>query len=159
MKAFTLWEPWATLIAIGAKPYEFRSWPAPKYVVGQRIAIHAGARPVRLTEVEDLLARENSPEHWSTALKRDIALPFLTALHDKMILDRKGSHLPMSHIVCTAVVGEPVLGWKIAKEFGGQVNDSDRDQYSNWAWPMLDVRPIQPPIPMKGAQGLWNCNL
>ncbi len=26
MKAITLWQPWASLIAIGAKQYETRSW-------------------------------------------------------------------------------------------------------------------------------------
>jgi hypothetical protein len=26
MKAITLWQPWASLIAIGAKKYETRSW-------------------------------------------------------------------------------------------------------------------------------------
>jgi hypothetical protein len=30
MKALTIWQPWATLIMIGAKPHEFRGqwiWP------------------------------------------------------------------------------------------------------------------------------------
>lgn len=44
MRALTVWQPWASLIAVGAKPYEFRSWPAPAWIVGQRIAIHAGVR-------------------------------------------------------------------------------------------------------------------
>jgi hypothetical protein len=49
--AITIWQPWATLIAIGAKPFEFRSWPVPARLIGQRIAVHAGARPVRCKEV------------------------------------------------------------------------------------------------------------
>ena len=27
MKALTIWQPWATLIMLGAKPFEFRRWP------------------------------------------------------------------------------------------------------------------------------------
>lgn len=26
MKALTVWQPWASLIIMGAKPYEFRKW-------------------------------------------------------------------------------------------------------------------------------------
>lgn len=41
MKAISIYQPWATLIAIGAKKYETRSWMA--YHRGM-IAIHASAR-------------------------------------------------------------------------------------------------------------------
>ena len=51
VKALTIWQPWATLIMIGAKPHEFRGYPAPRFVRNQRIVIHAGARPVKPAEV------------------------------------------------------------------------------------------------------------
>jgi hypothetical protein len=41
----TLWEPWATLIAVGAKTIETRSWAAPPGLIGERIGIHAGRTP------------------------------------------------------------------------------------------------------------------
>jgi hypothetical protein len=44
MHAVTVWQPWATLIAEGLKPLEFRSRPLPSALVGTRIGIHAGAR-------------------------------------------------------------------------------------------------------------------
>lgn len=44
MKALTLWQPWASLIALGVKTIETRSWAAPKSLIGQRIAIHASKR-------------------------------------------------------------------------------------------------------------------
>lgn len=56
----TVWQPWATLIAEGFKPYEFRGWPAPRSLIGKRIAIHAGARPVRKDEVRQLLLQLQS---------------------------------------------------------------------------------------------------
>lgn len=47
MKAITLWQPWASLIAYGVKTRETRSWEPPRGLIGQRIAIHAAARPMR----------------------------------------------------------------------------------------------------------------
>ena len=45
--AITLHQPWASLIALGVKTVETRSWPAPTRLVGQRIAVHAGKRLIR----------------------------------------------------------------------------------------------------------------
>ena len=45
--AITLHQPWATLIALGVKTVETRSWPAPERLLGQTIAIHAGKRVAR----------------------------------------------------------------------------------------------------------------
>lgn len=42
MKALTIRQPWATLIALGVKTIETRSWRAPQSLIGQTIAIHAG---------------------------------------------------------------------------------------------------------------------
>ncbi|MCY4560236.1 MAG: ASCH domain-containing protein [Chloroflexi bacterium] len=47
MYAITLHQPWASLIALGLKTVETRSWPAPARLVGQTVAVHAGKRVVR----------------------------------------------------------------------------------------------------------------
>ena len=44
MKALTLYQPWASLIAHGVKTIETRSWAPPRRLIGQRIAIHAGRK-------------------------------------------------------------------------------------------------------------------
>ncbi|TIV83844.1 MAG: ASCH domain-containing protein [Mesorhizobium sp.] len=151
MKALTIWQPWATLIIAGVKPYEFRGWPAPRALRGQRIAIHAGARPVRKAEIADLIVRLRSSEAWSTGLKQQ-ALEMLERWH------RNPFDLPLSSIVGTAVLGQPSRAFEIIGEFGAKINDSDRDEHSNWAWPMLDVLPLEPIQPAKGAQGFWEWN-
>src|SRR5262245_34476504 len=46
MKAISLWQPWASLIAIGTKTMETRDWAPPREYLGGRIAIHAAKRPV-----------------------------------------------------------------------------------------------------------------
>ena len=75
--ALTVWQPWASLIVAGVKPYEFRGWPAPRAYRGAEIAIHAGARPVRRAEIADLILRLlDQNQAWTTCLKPE-ALPML----------------------------------------------------------------------------------
>lgn len=164
MKALTVWQPWASLIAIGAKPYEFRGWQPPKSIVGQRIAIHAGARPVKASEVRSLiLALNGHPRMSNPCLFKEFALPALERVlqalkqsPDTLFGTSEALTLPNSAIVCTAVVGEPKRGDECAREFGETYgNDSDREGTFNWGWPMLDVEPVTPPLPARGAQGLW----
>ena len=152
LPALTLWQPWASLIAIGAKPWEFRSWPAPKRLWGKRMAIHAGVRPVRTAEVLDLLARLSSAGGgWSTALKPDVAIPFL----EQVASDPK--RLPLSAVICTAQLGVPIRDLELAAVLGssGPLNDSDRDGHTNYGWPMLNVEVFATPLPARGARGLW----
>lgn len=152
MKALTIWQPWASLIMAGVKPYEFRSWPAPKYVRGKRSAIHAGARPVRRTELQELILQLRSPEAYFTGLKPE-ALPLLEGW-----LQNPG-RLPLSSILGTAVIGEPRRDAELLAEFGGPVMDSDRAEHHNWAWPLSDIEHLEPFHPAKGALGFWDCRL
>lgn len=52
MPAISLWQPWASFIAIGLKPYETRHWRPPSRLVGQRIAIHAAKRRLDTDDVQ-----------------------------------------------------------------------------------------------------------
>jgi len=146
VKALTIWQPWASLIVAGAKPYEFREWPAPRWVQGQRIAIHAGARSVRRAELADLLNRLASDIAWTTGLRPEIALPLLERWW------RAPQLLPLASVLGTAVLGTPRRSGEITGEFGGP---KDRPG-GNWAWPLTDIRPLEPIVPAKGAQGFWD---
>jgi hypothetical protein len=155
MKAITIWQPWASLIMVGAKPYEFRPKNYLRYVgapaIGECVVIHAGARTIKGAEIEDLLARLGD-EGGSTGLNPDIA---------RLVLERckaaaKYQALPLGCGLGTAVLGRPLNASRI---FRGPIADSDRaaadeDAY-NWAWPLEDVKPFDAPIPMRGAQGFW----
>lgn len=165
MKALTVWQPWASLIAVLAKPYEFRDWRPPPSIIGKRIAIHASARKVRPEEVLDLINRLLAKTDVPPCLVPEIALPFLRRVLDGLTATPPGSlfseggatpfTLPLSAIVCTAVVGEPKPGDVCGREFGWS-NDSDSDGTFNWGWPMQDVRPLVPAVPARGAQKLWD---
>jgi hypothetical protein len=161
IKALTIWQPWATLIMIGAKPYEFRSWEPPKSLIGERLAIHAGARPVKAAEVRALIMALRTDDRTTIpCLHKDIALPILERVLDGLkkvpASPSAAIKLPLSHVLGTVRVGEPKRGDLCAQEFGADAgNDSDRDGTFNWGWPMEDVQPLVPPLPTRGAQGLW----
>ena len=151
--ALTIWQPWATLIMIGAKPYEFRKWAAPGSHVGDWIVIHAGARSVKLEEVEDLLLRLGGTDD-GTGLREDIARPFLAGLFSRMTSGHSRSAgrtvLPLAAGLGTAVLGNPRRATAI---FSG--GDSTRVDHHVWAWPLSDVQTFAEPIPARGAQGFW----
>lgn len=152
LPAITLWQPWATLVAEGLKPFEFRRWAAPRAYVGQRIAIHAGARPVRKAEVAELLlGLQDQGRGWGTALVVEPSIALLERVHHTPGI------LPLSHVVCTAVLGTPRRATEIAREIYGSdgVNDSDRIDHAMWGWPLTAIERLEPPVPARGAQGFW----
>jgi len=151
MKAFTIWQPWASLIVIGAKPYEFRGWYPPESIIGARLGLHAAARPLKIPEVKELAYKLNRGD-LSVCLKPEIAVPFL----EKVLANP--TKLPLSHMLATAILGKPKRGDECAHEFGIEKGGNDRDRPGtfNWGWPMLDIQPFEPPIEARGAQGFWN---
>jgi hypothetical protein len=154
LKALTVWQPWASLIVLGAKPYEFRGWRFPQSMLDKRIVIHAAARRMKPAEVWEILRslRKGGEEAATTCLHRDKALEIL----EPLLKSNEHDPLPLGCGLGTAVLGEPRNGFEIAEEFGlPSVNDSDRDEHANWGWPMLDVERWDETVPMKGLQGFW----
>lgn len=149
--AITLWQPWASLVSVGAKRFEFRSWPAPARLVGLRVGVHAGARAMKRGELVDLLAKLKGPQWRETGLLRDDAVAFIEAVFDG------SATIPLSSMMCTATLGRPIRGKQLGLILGVElINDSDRDEHSNWGWPLSDIKPLRPPLPARGAQGWWN---
>lgn len=154
IKAFTVYQPWASLIMIGAKPYEFRKWSFVARKVGiapgDRIGIHAAARPVKPAEVLDIKNRLDDP-NCSTGLIADKA----RALIDRLLMARKCQGvIETSALLGTVKIGEPLLSTEIFPQWKGLVNDSDRLEHCKYAWPMNDPRQIIAK-PMNGAQGFF----
>lgn len=145
LKALTIYQPWATLIMGGAKPWEWRGWPAPNWLVGHRLVIHASARAVKREEVLDILRQMADGD---SSLIETIAKPILETAHT-------GSYL-LSCGLGTALVGQPINAFAWAKEHDKSGLDSDRIDHSKWAWPLTDIKPFAVPVPAKGMQGLWN---
>lgn len=154
-KALTIWQPWATLVMMGAKPHEFRRWKFTDKahlarLVSQRIVIHAGVRPPRLGEVDDVLERIDAGESDLAA----IAQPFLRLLRDALRRKDKAqisACTPLGAAVGTVILGEP----KNVVELFAHM-DSDRLDHHMYGWPMIEPQPFASPIPAMGAQGFWN---
>lgn len=155
MKAITLWQPWASLIMVGAKPWEFRSW---NYVArgvgvkpGDRIGIHAGARPIRPAEITDLLERLDDVAN-TTGLVPEIARALLERIN---AAHKCCGVVEMSALLGTAIIGAPRLSAEVKPEWAALIADSDRLEHCNWAWPMSNIQ-VMDPTPMRGAQGFFN---
>lgn len=144
MKALTIWQPWASLIMAGAKPYEFRRWAAPRSLWGQSIVIHAGTRPVRTRELAQLINQLHAGEN--IGIEHTRALDLLTKWW------RREADLPTASGLGTAVLGQPRRATDI---YAGSA-DSDRIDEHVWGWPLTEIQPFQPIVPMRGFQGLWN---
>ena len=131
MKAISLWQPWASLVAVGAKRYETRHWPAPDGLVGQRVAIHAAKRTSELH-------RREEPR-------------FMRAL--------PSGELPLGALVATARlhVVVSITPQDVAAVFA---QPSDEFWFGDWtpgryAWALRDVHRIDP-IPYRGSQGWFD---
>lgn len=138
MKAISLWEPWASLIAVGAKRFETRSW-ATSYRGPLLICAAKGGLPKG--ELFDLLA---DPE-------------FREALFPGTNLELSGmySRLKFGGAVCVVdLVAIYRTGDMTPKHIG---TDEPFGDFSpgRFAWKLENVRAFKEPFPVKGKQGLF----
>jgi hypothetical protein len=147
MKALTVWQPWASLIAAGCKPIEWRGWVFPEYLLGARIAIHAGARRVRVNEIAGLLLDLRQDDQDFTSLVVEPSIALLERWHTSP------GALPLSTVLCTAVLGDPIRAPEYAKSRG---IDSDRIDHTKWGWQLGEIEPVIPMAPARGGQGFWS---
>ncbi|MEI6418271.1 MAG: hypothetical protein WCO82_04310 [Sphingomonadales bacterium] len=149
MRALTIWQPWASLIIIGAKPFEWRRWRAPAWAVDQDIVIHAGSRRVVMDEIEELIFNlEHDPQ--TSGLDAALALPLLRDVSKGKLT------LPTAAGLGTAQLGPARLASEIAASGSLGFIDSDRVDEAVWGWPLTNIQPWAAPMPMKGHQGFWH---
>lgn len=140
MRALTLWQPWATLIAIGAKRIETRSWRTP---YRGPLAIHAGATRLRPAEILDLFEGDT---RFVDALL-EAGMPGNFSVRDFP----RGEILAVANLVriqSTEVARASVLTKPRELAFGDY-----RD--GRWAWELDAITPLRNPVPCTGARGLW----
>lgn len=137
MKALTLWQPWATLVAIGAKKIETRSW-----TTSHRgpLAIHAAAF---------------SPEHATQLCHEE---PFFSCLKEGGLdVGLAITRLPAGVIVATCQLVEVV---RITKSSASALEEPELSfgNYTpgRWAWVLGDVQALATPVPTRGYPGLWS---
>lgn len=129
MKALTLWQPWAFLVARGYKLVENRPWTPPKDLIGERFAIHAGKR-FEVGDWEGLL---------DVALARGISIP-------------NRADITLGAIIGTAKLECVVLA-------GDALGDQRQWFAGPFGWLLSDTRYLTEPVPWKGALGLWKVKM
>jgi len=134
MKAITLLQPWATLVAIGAKKIETRSW---RTLYRGRLAISAAKSfPVSARE----LCLPGTPI--GEALKES-GFP-------RLDLD-----LPLGVVVCTVWHERCVL--MTERNLPGPPEyHYGHYEPGRWMWMWRSVERFEVPVPVRGFQGLWN---
>jgi len=146
MKAITLWQPWATLVAIGAKRWETRSWAI---TYRGPLAIHAAAK-------------------WDPDVLEWLSGPFERAPHDVQLiresLDDHGyrtfGDLPTGAVLAIVEATDCFPAEEVAAVFGRlhapyELAAGDF-RPGRFAKHLEHVRSFPHPIPARGRQGLWN---
>jgi len=136
IKALTLHQPWASLMAWGFKRWETRSW-----ATGYRgpLAIHAA---------------KTIPAY---AQEAALELPFFE------VFEKTGASLatlPLGRVlaVCRLVNCRQISSHQVPKDLEGDIGREEPFgdfSIGRYAWITEDVR-IFEPIPARGAQGLWS---
>ena len=153
MYAITLHQPWATLIALGLKNVETRSWPAPVRLLGQTFAIHAGKHLVRQPgEAIERELRARLGEEWSRAIPTGVVLTTVTLAG----MARVEYVDPMT--------GHAVHDGRTDMECAVGVARKKVDPWGDfsagrWLWLLTDVKALPEPIAAVGHQSFWRRNM
>lgn len=145
MKAITLWQPWASLLACGVIEYETRSW-ATKYC--GPMAIHAAAR-----EPKNLLHQMSST---------------ITSIlgSDNLLNYPRGAIIATANLIACHEMKEDDFGnigfwrsnnsiWEFYAISEQQASLGDW-QPGGYAWEFTNMKMLETPIPAKGGQRIWN---
>ncbi len=141
MKIITLWQPWATLIALGYKKYETRH-RGTKY--RGRLAIHAAKRPVKDKELAAISYDSIGHINWEKIKNIEYPLGAIVAVSNLVDCHIMTNSMRLTHESCIAINSITPL----EKSMGFW-------EPGRFAWELDEVKKIEP-IPCRGSQGLWN---
>lgn len=132
MKTISLWQPWATLIAVGAKRIETRHWAAPASLVGERIGIHAAKTKAHLNICDES--------------------PFSNHIEN-------AQELPLGAVVATAVLVRcREMTEQAIRELEARLPDEAEFglyEPGRYAWVLRDVLALEP-VAFRGSQGFFD---
>lgn len=173
MRALTVPQPRATLIALGVQTIYTSARPAPSSVVGERITIHAGTQVLNLTQARAGWEKFHVDQYLATKGQR-----YALELFDPLPLGavvataRLSACLPMR--LCGGWLAddpEPPTLWLEHSNttINGLVHQdealsehdvTDQLPFSDfspgrWAWMLDDPQPLDEPVPATGLPGLW----
>jgi len=146
MKAISLLQPWASLIAIGSKKIETRSWST-KY--RGELAIHASKGSKK--ETESLCVKE---PFFGVLTQAGYQIRCSVVTYDKIYTD-----LPLGMVVATCKLVDCI---EMTPEFIDLVKSAKGYEFEfgeyavgRYAWILEDVKPLEVPVPAKGKLSIW----
>jgi activating signal cointegrator 1 len=145
MRAISLWQPWASLIALGAKTIETRSW---RTNYRGEIAIAATL---------------SVPKLWRASAEQLVRRRELTPYLDPRGFWPVGSvyleELPKGAIVARAELVDCVRTdtWEGQDHINGRPLERLVGNFARgrWAWILEDIKGLAEPIPVRGGLGIW----
>ncbi len=158
MKALSLDNPWAYLVAIGAKPLETRNWKPSEAAMrairadGNRLAIHS-TRNLKAHHAVVVDAEAAKPT-WEQPFDRYLPADW-NAYHDMVV---------SGAIVAVVELGEVRWAALVANELRDRARDKrvieamafgDFSE-GRWAWRLNKVKKLSEPIFCAGKQQLWD---
>lgn len=145
MKALTLHQPWASFVTTGIKVIETRSWRT--HYRGP-LAIHAAARKID-SEGARLAA-------WAGYDYVDECFPLGVIVATCTLVDCVEAERVFTESLQASRRGR---WWR---DEGTANVSATEDQCEvcdftegRWAWLLGEIEPVDPPIPVRGKQGLW----
>lgn len=155
MKAITLIQPWASLIAMGNKKIETRSW---KTNHRGPLAIHAGASMPKqakgfCSQIAEILHVQYNGSIWYYMANHVGDYTFGHILATCELVD-----------CCTItpdILVKSATEWKMSEPCYLPLPDEKELVFGDYtpgryAWILKNVKQLKKPIPAKGQQGLWN---
>ena len=138
MKALTLWQPWASLIAMSEKKVETRCWET-KY--RGELAIHSAARipPAWL----------GAPRHLFD-FKRELRAVMIEHGFSEILM------LPRGAVLCIVRLVDIRPTDQVAESLDKRELIFGNYESGRYAWFFEMVEKFQDPIPAKGNRLLWN---
>lgn len=130
MKAISIKQPWASLIAHGIKDIENRTWKCPKQYIGQRVLIHSS---------------KGKGVGWTMNSEQRVQI----LVHLSGLAGVDCNKLPHGAIIGSVVIADCV-----------QNHPSVWAEKDCWNWVLKDAVLFEKPIEnVKGKLSFWNYNL
>jgi hypothetical protein len=127
IKALSLWQPWASLMAAGVKLHETRHWSTS---YRGPIAIHAAKR-IDVAGAPDELCIAALGRNWERLV-------------------------PIGMVVAVGRLAACTEAGRVARDLTSADRAAGNFTPGRFAWRVEDVRALKAPVPLTGRQGLFN---
>jgi hypothetical protein len=150
MKAWTVRQPFASLIVRGAMPYWICDAPVRASLIGERVVVWAEVAPCDPGEIIRLYENIHFEGSAGTGIAFDGASHLIATIRADHEQGYRISRVPLARGIGTVVLGRSV---PLTEVFP---NDQQVDP-SKWAWPLVDAAEFERPVSVRfNIAGFWD---